>query len=312
MMAEKKPVLVMLAAGVGSRYGGLKQMDKFGRHGEVLLDYSAFDALRSGFGKVVFIIRHDIEKDFRELVLARMEGKVNYEIAFQELDSLIPPEMYQKATAAGRTKPWGTAHALLCAKDCIDAPFAVMNSDDFYGRTAFTEIGAFLSQPNLAESAIVPYKLEPTLSPMGTVARGVCVIENGYMTQIEELTKIEKKDGAIFNTNDDGTRQNLPAHTPVSMNFWGFPETVMPHLQAYFDNFVADWLAAETPAPQAECYLPKAAGWFVQQGYTKIKALPTATGWFGVTYKEDRADAVQKLADLTAKGEYPEALWGQV
>jgi hypothetical protein len=238
-----------------------------------------------------------------------MEGKVTYELAFQQLDSLIPPEMYKKATAAGRTKPWGTAHALLCAKDHIDAPFAVMNSDDFYGRAAFTEIGGFLSQPNLAESGIVPYKLEPTLSPMGSVARGVCEIENGYMTRIDELTKIEKQDGVIFNTNDDGSRRNLAADTPVSMNFWGFPESVMPHLADYFANFVSEWMSAESPAPKAECYLPKAADWFIRQGYTKIKALPTATGWFGVTYKEDRADAVKKLADLTAKGEYPESLW---
>jgi choline kinase len=194
----KKPILVVLAAGMGSRYGGLNQMEKFGKGGEVLLDYSVFDALRGGFEKVVFIIRHDIEKDFREIVLARMEGKVKYDLAFQDLDTLIPPAIFAEAKKAGRTKPWGTAHALLCAADKLDAPFAVLNADDFYGREAFAAIGKFLSggssagisEPDLKDSAIVPYKLEPTLSPQGTVARGVCEIKDGYLTNVDELLAI--------------------------------------------------------------------------------------------------------------------------
>lgn len=217
------PILVVMAAGMGSRYGGLKQMDRIGKNGEVLLDYSVFDAIRSGFTKVVFIIRHDIEKDFRELVLARLGSQVNCEIAFQEMDSLVPEDIYKRVTALGRTKPWGTAHALLCAAPCIDAPFAVLNADDFYGREAFAVLGKYLADPASKDAAIVPYKVEPTLSPQGTVTRGVCEIKDGYLTSVNELLAIEKKDGRIFNTNPDGSIRELASDTPVSMNFWGFP-----------------------------------------------------------------------------------------
>ena len=172
----EKPILVVLAAGIGSRFGGLKQMERFGKNGELLLDYSVYDALRGGFGKAVFIIRRDIDADFRETVLSRLEGKVNYDLAYQEMDSHIPPDIFAHVKAQGRTKPWGTAHALLCAADKIDAPFAVINADDFYGREAYAAMGSFLSGPGLSEGAIVPYKLEPTLSPVGTVARGVCEV----------------------------------------------------------------------------------------------------------------------------------------
>jgi dTDP-glucose pyrophosphorylase len=300
----KKPILVVLAAGMGSRYGGLKQMEKFGKGGEVLLDYSVFDALRGGFEKVVFIIRHDIEKDFREIVLSRMEGNVKYDLAFQDLDTLIPPAIYAEAKKAGRTKPWGTAHALLCAADKLDAPFAILNADDFYGREAFAAIGKFLSEPDLKDSAIVPYKLEPTLSPQGTVARGVCEIKDGYLTKVEELTAIEKKDGVIFNTAD-GVKRELAADSPVSMNFWGFPVSILPYLKKYFDDFI------ETSGKElkSECYLPKAADWFIKNGHTRIKALIAGSEWFGVTYKEDREAAVKRLNTLTTQGVYPSPLW---
>ncbi|MDR2619384.1 MAG: hypothetical protein LBC62_10990 [Treponema sp.] len=301
----KGPILVVLAAGVGSRYGGLKQMDKFGKNGEVLLDYSVFDALRGGFEKAVFIIRHDIEKDFREIVLARMEGKVKYELAFQELDTLIPQAVYAEAKKLGRTKPWGTAHALLCAADKLDAPFAVLNADDFYGQEAFAAIGKFLSEPDLKDSAIVPYRLEPTLSPQGTVARGVCEIKDDYLVSVEELLAIEKKNGEIFNTASDGTRQILPADSWVSMNFWGFPVSVIPHFRKYFEDFIA--LSAREL--KSECYLPKAADWLIKKGFTRIRALKTASEWFGVTYKEDRDAAVKRLNELTAQGVYPSPLW---
>jgi hypothetical protein len=304
-MNMKKPILVMLAAGVGSRYGGLKQMDKFGKHGEVLLDYSVFDALRGGFEKVVFIIRKDIEKDFREVVLKRMEGRVHYELAFQELDSLIPPDILRDAKKIGRTKPWGTAHALLCAADKLDAPFAVLNSDDFYGREAFETLGKYLSQPDLRDPAIVPFKLEPTLSPKGTVARGVCQIKDDYLTMVDELLAIEKRDGVIFNTAPDGSRQELPCDTWVSMNFWGFPADIIPHVQKYFDDFIA----ASGRELKSECYLPKAADWFIKNNITRIKALKADSEWFGVTYKEDREMAVKRLEALTAQGVYPSPLW---
>ncbi|MDR1099551.1 MAG: NTP transferase domain-containing protein, partial [Treponema sp.] len=181
------PILVVLAAGMGSRYGGLKQMDRIGKDGEVLLDYSVYDALRSGFEKVVFIIRHDIEKDFRELVLDRMGSKVRWELAFQDLDSLIPPALFEKARQAGRAKPWGTTHALLCAAGKIDAPFTVLNADDFYGREAFEAMGKYLRGSDSRDAAIVPYNLEKTLSPQGTVTRGVCEIQGEYLVSVDEL-----------------------------------------------------------------------------------------------------------------------------
>ena len=301
----KEPVLVVLAAGIGSRYGGLKQMEKFGGNGEVLLDYSVFDALRGGFGKVVFIIRHDLEKDFRETVLVRMEGKIKYDLAFQELDSFVPSEVLAEAKKAGRAKPWGTAHALLCATDKIDAPFAVINADDFYGREAFAAIAEFLSSPDLKDGAIVPYKLEPTLSQMGTVARGVCELSGGYLVSIDELTAIEKKDGVIFNTGSDGSRRELKPDTPVSMNFLGYPDRILPKLKEYFDNFIV----SAGSNIKAECLLPKASDWFIQNNFLKMKALFADSEWFGITYKADKEAAIKRLAELSAQGIYPEPLW---
>ena len=301
----KKPILVVLAAGIGSRYGGVKQMEKFGKNGEVLLDYSVFDAMRGGFDRVIFIIRHDLEKDFREAVLARMEGKVKYELAFQELDSLIPPAVFAEAKKAGRTKPWGTAHALLCAADKIDAPFAVINADDFYGREAFAATGAFLSTPDLKDGAIVPYKLEPTLSLTGTVARGVCELSGDYLVSIDELLSIGKKDGVIFNTNPDGTKRELKPDTPVSMNFLGYPDSILPKFKQYFDDFIA----VSGKELKKECYLPMASDWFIKNNLLKIRALRADSEWFGVTYKEDKEAALRRIAALSGQGVYPEPLW---
>ena len=305
----KGPILVVLAAGMGSRYGGLKQMDKIGKNGEVLLDYSVYDAVKSGFEKVVFIIRHDIEKDFRELVLARMGSKVKWELAFQDPDSLIPADIFAAAQKAGRVKPWGTAHALLCAADKIDAPFTVLNADDFYGREAFAVIAQHLSGPNAAEPVIVPYQLEKTLSPKGTVARGVCELQGDYLVSVDELTSIEKKDGRIFNTNPDGSIRDLAADTPVSMNFWGFPETILPEFKKYFDDFLKTFAADMPGNIKSECFIPKAADLFIKQNIIKIKALRANSDWFGVTYKEDREAAIKKLEGLTAAGVYPASLW---
>jgi choline kinase len=301
----KGPILVVLAAGMGSRYGGLKQMDKIGKSGEVLLDYSVFDAKRAGFTKVVFIIRHDIEKDFREIVLSRIKG-IECELAFQELDSIIPVDVLEASRKAGRAKPWGTAHALLCARDKIDAPFTVLNADDFYGKEAFDVIGKYLADPNITDGAIVPYRLEMTLSPQGTVTRGVCEVVNGCLGSVDELKSIEKKDGAIFNTGADGKKQPLPADTPVSMNFWGFPVSIFPKLQNYFDDF----LKTSGAEPKSECYLPLAADWFIKNNYLKIRVLKADSEWFGVTYKEDRESAVNRIAQLVSQGVYPASLWG--
>ena len=309
----KKPILIVLAAGIGSRYGGIKQMEQFGTYGEVLLDYSVFDALRGGFGKAVFVVRRDIEKDFRETVVARMEGKVEYELAFQELDSLIPPETFAAAKKAGRTKPWGTAHALLCAADKIDAPFAVINADDFYGREAFAAMGEFLAAPGLKDGAIVPYKLEPTLSSVGTVARGVCEVKDGYLVSIDELTAIEKKGGVIFNTASDGSKRELQPDTPVSMNFLGYPDSILPKFRQYFNEFIAAFAAAASGTSgidlKSECYLPKASDWFIKNGLLQMRALHADAEWFGVTYKADKEAAMNRLHALTAEGVYPARLW---
>ncbi|MDR2922581.1 MAG: hypothetical protein LBU85_04465 [Treponema sp.] len=315
----KGPILVLLAAGIGSRYGGLKQMDRLGKNGEVLLDYSVYDAVKSGFEKIVFIIRHDIEKDFRDMVLSRIGTKARWELAFQDSDSLIPPEIFEKAQKAGRTKPWGTAHALLCAADKIDAPFAVINADDFYGRGAFQAIGKYLrgagAPANAGEPAnaggpvIVPYRLDKTLSPQGTVARGLCEIKDEYLVAVEELTAIAEKDGVVLNTNADGSTRRIAPDSPVSMNFWGFPPSILPEFKKYFDGFL-ETFAADIPAQiKSECFIPRAADHFIKQGIAKIKVLRADSEWFGVTYREDREAAVKKLAELTRAGVYPESLW---
>jgi len=305
----KGPILVVLAAGIGSRYGGLKQMDKLGKNGEVLLDYSVYDAVHSGFEKAVFIIRRDIENDFRESILARMGSTVRWELAFQEQDSLIPSDIFTGAQKAGRVKPWGTTHALLCAADNIDAPFTVINADDFYGREAFAVIGKHLCNPAVHESVIVPYRLDKTLSSQGTVARGVCAIKDDYLVSVEELTAIKRKEGRIINTNPDGSIRELAADSPVSMNFWGFPQTVLPEFKKYFDDFLATF-AVDIPGHiKSECYIPHAADQFIKKGIIKIKALRANSDWFGVTYREDRETAVKKLADLTDAGVYPPSLW---
>jgi hypothetical protein len=302
---KRKPILVVLAAGMGSRYGGLKQMDRIGASGEALLDYSVFDALRSGFGKVVFVIRGDIEKDFRDIVLARMGRAVPYELVFQELDSLIPAGIATEARKARRTKPWGTAHAVLCAEPAIDAPFAVINADDFYGRAAYTELGKFLSDDESGEGAMVPYRLEDTLSSTGSVTRGVCGVKDGYLNSVDELLSIAKEGSTIFNTEKDGSKQELAADTPVSMNFWGFPSSIFKDLHAYFDDF----LEREGLEVKSECYIPKAVDSFIKGGLLSCRVLNADSEWFGVTYTADRAAAAQRISELTASGVYPPALW---
>jgi hypothetical protein len=302
---NSKPILVILAAGMGSRYGGLKQVDRIGAGGEAILDYSVFDALRSGFGKIIFIIRRDIEADFKNTVLSRMENNVPFELAFQEWDSFIPADIAAHAKNAGRTKPWGTVHALLCAADMIDRPFCVINADDFYGRDSYAVMAKYLSD-GAAEGALVPYRLADTLSEQGTVSRGVCSVENGVLSGVEELKSIERgPDGVIVNHSENGPMRNLTDDTPVSMNFWGFPHTILRHMKTYFDDF----LAASGNELAGECYLPLAADTFVRNRIIRIRALETGSGWFGVTYKEDRHAAARKIGALTAEGVYPRRLW---
>lgn len=305
----KGPILVVLAAGMGSRYGGLKQMDKIGRNGEVLLDYSVYDAVKSGFEKIVFIIRSDIETDFRNLVLTRMESKVKCELAFQNPDSLIPPDIFRAAKEAGRVKPWGTGHALLCAADKLDAPFTVLNADDFYGREAFAVMGKYLTESENPIPSIVPYRLEKTLSQQGSVARGVCKVENGYLVSVDELTEIEKKGSSILNTYGDGSAIELAPETPVSMNFWGFSPDILPEFQKYFDDYLKTFAADPAGQIKSECFIPKAVDHFIKQDIIKVKVLEANSDWFGVTYKEDREAAIKKLDEMATSGIYPSPLW---
>jgi len=309
------PILVVMAAGIGSRYGGLKQMDKLGKNGEVLLDYSVYDAVRSGFKKVIFIIRHDIKKDFEDIVLARLCSSVKYELAYQNHDTFIPKDIYAEVKKLGRTKPWGTAHALLCAADKIDGPFAIINADDFYGKEAFSVIGSHLCGPFANEPVIVPFRLENTLSLQGTVARGVCEIDHGsdgsspYLLSVDELCSIEKKDGIIISTCPNGLVTKLPADTLVSMNFWGFPQTILVEFKKYFDEFLSLY-ASDIPGQlNNECFLPVAVDKFIKNKTISVKVLTADSQWFGITYKEDREAAIKKIEELTAKGDYPAFLW---
>jgi hypothetical protein len=301
------PILVVLAAGMGGRYGALKQMDRIGRGGEVLLHFSVYDAVRSGFEKVVFVIRHAIEKDFAEVVLKRLPASIEYSIAYQELDTLIPPEIFAAAQANGRTQPWGTTHALLCAAEQLDRPFLVINSDDFYGLDAFQAMGRFLQDPDTAgDGAIVTYLLAKTLSARGAVTRAVCTVNNGFLKNTEELHAIEKKGNIIFNTDSEGKKKQLMPDTPVSMNFWGFPPQVLAPIQQFF----SEYLAALAKTRRHECYIPLATDWLIKKELIRIHVLKADSQWFGITWQGDRQDAITRIMDLNREGVYPSPLWG--
>lgn len=298
------PTLLVLAAGMGSRYGGLKQLDPVGPGGETLLDYSVHDARRAGFGRVVFLIRRDIEAEFREKVGARYAGKIAVDYAFQQLDALPGGH----APPPGRTKPWGTAHAIWCARHAVDAPFAAINADDFYGGDAFRRIGEFLrttatGATRPATFAMAGYRLDKTLSEHGTVARGICEVgADGLLRRIEELTDIARRpDGAIVS---DG--RILADDTPVSMNFWGFT----PRVFAFLEKVLCDFLARNVTSEKAEHYIPSAVAEMIAAGDATVRVLPTDADWFGVTYRDDRPSVVESLRRLVAEGAYPERLLG--
>jgi UTP-glucose-1-phosphate uridylyltransferase len=297
-----KPTLLILAAGMGSRYGGIKQMDSFGPSGETIIDYSIYDAIRSGFGKVVFIIRKDFAQDFKNLFEPKLKGKIQTEYVMQELDSFT--EDYQPLEP--RTKPWGTAHAVLCAKDVINEPFAVINADDFYGRDAFEKAAAFLTtEVSPKKYCIIGYQLSKTLSENGTVSRGVCDVDAlGNLVSIAERTKIFPEGDKIYYIENQ-LQVPLPADTPVSMNFWGFDPNVFSFIQKLFIKFLKE----NVQNSKAEFFIPIIGDAFINEDKGEIKVISTSSQWFGVTYKEDAPAVREDIHALIEKGEYPESLF---
>lgn len=299
-----KPVLLVLAAGMGSRYGGVKQIDSVGQHGECLLDFATFDAKKSGFGKVLFVIRPDIEKDFRERLFDRVARNFDAEYVFQTHDSLLTASEAEKSSA--RTKPWGTIHAVLCAEEKINAPFAVINSDDYYGREAFATLGKYLSSisPDSNEHAMVGYVLGNTMSKSGSVSRGVCSVKDGYLESIVENTKISYKGDGII-SELDGKEIPFTGKEWVSMNFFGFSLKAFERFHKYWDEFKASSIGEL----KAEALLPVAASDIVKNGEGSIKFFTSSEKWFGMTYPEDREIVKQEIAKKIQSGYYPAKLW---
>lgn len=304
-----KPTLLVLAAGMGSRYGALKQMDGVGPNNEAIIDYSIYDAIRASFGKVVFVIRHSFADAFTAVFnKERFGGKIDVEIVYQELDYL--PEGF--TVPEGREKPWGTNHALLMAKDVIKEPFAVINADDFYGADAYKVIGEYLSQRDGESNhyCMVGYEVNKTLSENGTVSRGVCSIdENRFLTSIVERTKIERNAEGTIVFHDLGEDEALEENTPVSMNLFGFTPDYFTYSEEYFKGFLSD---PETQANlKAEFFIPLMVNELVGKGTSKLKVLSTTANWFGVTYQADKPQLVAKIEELIEAGVYPRNLWGK-
>jgi len=299
--------LVILAAGMGSRYGGLKQIDPVDEYGNKIIDFSIYDAIKAGFDRVIFIIKKEHEQDFRECIGDIVSPHIKVDYVFQDLNDL--PEGF--TVPEGREKPWGTAHALLACRNAIDGPFAVINADDFYGREAYKVLADFLNEGKEGEKgryAMVGYKLANTLTDNGYVCRGVCVTdEKGYLSDIKERTHIEKREkGAAF--TEDGTNfEPLTGEEPVSMNFWGFTPDVLDELAILFDKFLRE----EVPGNplKSECYIPISVDTLLKEGKATVKVLHSSDKWFGVTYKEDKPMVVESVKKLKEAGVYPEKLW---
>ena len=300
-----KPTLLILAAGMGSRYGGLKQLDPMGPNGETVLDYSVFDALRGGFGKVVFVIRRDFEEEFKTKVGSRFDKHIPVEYGFQSITDL--PEGF--SVPEGRVKPWGTTHAVLAADGLIHEPFAMINADDFYGHDAFAKLAANLQ--TLAPSggkkqySMVGFKLSNTLSDNGSVARGVCTSTNGKLSSVTEMTKIVKTDTGARNEEDPANPVELTGNELVSMNFFGFTPDLFPQLRTAFTEF----LKTSGTDLKSECYIPKCVDVLIKDGEAEVEVLETTSSWFGVTYPEDKEVVVSSIKKLVDAGEYPAPLW---
>ncbi len=304
----KKPVLVIMAAGMGSRYGGLKQIDPVDQEGHIIMDFSIYDAKRAGFEKVVFIIKKENEADFKECIGKRMEEQMEVAYVYQDLHNL--PEGF--SVPEGRVKPFGTGHAILSCMDEIDGPFVVINADDYYGRDAFQVIYDYLASHQDDEKyryAMVGYILENTLTDNGYVARGVCETdENGYLTDIVERTRIEKKDGGAAFTEDDGATWNsLPVDSIVSMNMWGFGASILPELKSRFGKFLEENL--EKNPLKCEYFLPSVVNDLLEEEKATVQVLKSMDKWYGVTYKEDKAVVVAAIKAMKEKGLYPDYLW---
>ncbi len=296
-----KPALIIMAAGMGSRYGGLKQMDPVGPNGECLLEYSIYDAIRAGFGKIVFVIRRDFEAEFKEQIGRRFEDKIEVQYAFQALDGL--PKGF--SVPDGRTKPWGTGQAVLACRDLIHEPFVVQNADDFYGAEAYQTIAGAFGELAADESCMVGYRLRNTLSPFGSVSRGVCETENGYLTGVTERTEIVTNAAGAVQYIENGTATDMSGDESVSMNFWGFAPSFFETLEEKFIEF----LQARGGELKSEWYIPDIVTRMMDSGQTKIKVLHCDSKWFGVTYPEDRPAVVAALQAMHDAGAYPARLW---
>ena len=298
-----KPTLFLLAAGMGSRYGGLKQLDKLGPNGETIMDYSIYDAINAGFGKLVFVIRKDFEQDFRDIVLKKYESKIPCELVFQALDAL--PEGF--TCPADRQKPWGTNHAVMMGKDVIKEPFAVLNCDDFYDRDAFQVMGKFLSElpeGSTGKYAMVGFRVGNTLSESGTVSRGVCETnDQNLLTSVVERTKIQRFDGVVKYQDENDEWVAISDNTPVSMNFWGFTPDYFQHSVEYFKEFLSDPKNMENL--KSEFFIPLMVDKLINDGTATCEVLDTTSQWFGVTYPEDRPEVVARFAKLGEEGVYP-------
>lgn len=300
-----KPTLLVMAAGMGSRYGGLKQLDGVGPHGETIMDYSIYDALRAGFGKVVFVIRRDFEEEFRSKVLSKYEQAIPTEVVFQEIDKLPEPFVCPQE----RVKPWGTNHAVLMAAEAIREPFCVINADDFYGREAFAVMAeALQSLPTTAKGdyCMVAYHLGNTLSEGGTVSRGICSVDaEGYLQKVEEQTALARDPQDAACCLDEKSGLSFPLSTPVSMNFWGFTPDYFTYSGEAFVRFLQEHIAE----PKSEFYIPFMVDSLIKSGEARVRLLSSTAQWFGVTYQEDRERVTARLAALAADGTYPSPLF---
>ena len=302
-----KPTLLLLAAGMGSRYGGLKQLDGLGPNGETIMDYSIYDAIKAGFGKIVFVIRKDFEQDFKEKILSKYEGHIPAQLVFQSIDAL--PEGFK--APEGRVKPWGTNHAVMMAAEAINEPFCVINCDDFYNRDAYMVMGKFLSElpeGSANKYAMVGFRVGNTLSENGTVARGICSKDdNENLTTVVERTEIMRVNGPICYKDEEGEWIPVDDNTPVSMNMWGFTPDYFKHSEEYFKEFLSNPKNLENP--KAEFFIPLMVNKLINENTASVKVLDTTSKWFGVTYSADRPSVVQKIQQLVEDGVYPEHLF---